>query len=119
MTPAQAAGAIEALMQAVPAARSVILLDSHGTLLGRGDGDPGRDEILAREYAAVLQQARALAADLSWGRTQRVSVRGERGQVVFAFPPSGLTLGAETGPGAVSGQVREAVARVAATLTCG
>ncbi len=120
MNPAQAAGVIEALVQAVPAARRVILTDSQGTLLARADGEcPEGDDALAREYADPLQHARALAADLNWGAAQRFSLRGERGRVVFALLPSGLSLGVEAGPSGLSGQMREEAARAAAALRRG
>jgi predicted regulator of Ras-like GTPase activity (Roadblock/LC7/MglB family) len=117
MNAARAAGVIEAVIQAVPAVRRVILADSQGTLLARADGKcPEGDDALAREYADPLRQARALAADLSWGAAQRFSLRGERGRVVFALLPSGLILGVEAGPSGLSGLMREEAAQAAATL---
>jgi predicted regulator of Ras-like GTPase activity (Roadblock/LC7/MglB family) len=120
MNPAQAASVIEGLVQAVPAACRVILTDSQGTLLARADGEyPAGDDALAREYADPLQQVRTLAAELNWGPAQRFSLRGERGRVVFALLPSGLSLGIEVGPSGLCGQMREEAARAAAVLRRG
>ena len=115
--PADLAKTVADLVQAVREGQGALLTALDGVPVEQAASAAGADpEAIADEYADLLRQAQALAAELDCGAPLRFSVRGTNRRVVFAFVPSDLVLGAVAGPTSLRGQMRHATAQAATRL---
>jgi predicted regulator of Ras-like GTPase activity (Roadblock/LC7/MglB family) len=105
------------LVQAVRQGQGALLMAMDGVPVEQaGSTGGGNLEAVAGEYAGLLQQAKALAAELHCGEPRLFSVRGTSRQLVFAFVPGNLVLAAEAGPEGLHAQMRHAIIRAAGQL---
>lgn len=105
------------LIQSVREGQGALLMALDGVPVEQAASAGGAEpEAIAGEYAGLLRQAQALAAELDCGAPLHFSVRGANRRVIFAFVPGDLVLGLEAGPTSLRGQMRHAVAQAAGQL---
>lgn len=105
------------LVRRVGKARGALLMDLDGVPIAQAASGGAADlDSLAGEYAGLLRQAQALAAELDLGAARSFSVRAANHPVVFAFVPGGLALGIEAEPSGLRGQMRHALAQALGQL---
>ncbi|MBI4736503.1 MAG: roadblock/LC7 domain-containing protein [candidate division NC10 bacterium] len=103
------------LVKRVGQARGALLMHLDGVPIAQAPPEADLDS-LAGEYAGLLRQAQALAAELDLGAARSFSVRAASHPVVFAFVPGDLALGVETRPSGLRGQMRHALAQALGQL---
>lgn len=105
------------LVRRVGKARGALLMHLDGVPIAQAPPEASADlDSLAGEYAGLLRQAQALAAELDLGAARSFSVRAANHPVVFAFVPGDLALGVETRPSGLRGQMRHALAQALGQL---
>ena len=114
---ADPANTLANLIRAVGHAEGALLMALDGLPIEQATSAAGVDlESMAGEYADLLRQAQALAAELDCGTLRRFSVRATSHRIVFGFVPGDLVLGLHAGPASLCGQMRHAVAQAAERL---
>ncbi len=101
----------------VPGVRGAVVLGPDGTVLAQiWPQAPGGPERAVGLCTGLLDQFQHLAAEAELGRPLRLSLRGERGQLVVGRSRSGLTVAIAAGPATLSGQLRRHLAHMLSSL---
>jgi predicted regulator of Ras-like GTPase activity (Roadblock/LC7/MglB family) len=97
--------------------RGGVVLGPDGTVLAQiwpeAPGGPARVVGLC---AGLLDHLERLAAEAELGRPRRLSLRGERGQLVIGRSRGGLTVAIAAGPETLGGQLRRHLEDLLASL---
>jgi predicted regulator of Ras-like GTPase activity (Roadblock/LC7/MglB family) len=98
---------LKALGREVRGVRGGVVLNPDGSVLAEhwldAQAGPGRGIALC---AGLVEQLQHLAAEAELGRPRRLSLRGERGQLVIGRSRRGLTVGIAASPATLGGQLR-------------
>lgn len=98
---------MQRLSSEVRGVQGALVLGPDGSVLAQAwRQEPAWAGAAAGACAALVSQIAHLAGEGDLGAPRRLSLHGERGQLVVARTAGGLTVGVMAGPAALGGQVR-------------
>lgn len=101
---------LEGMAGAARELRGVFLMDRDGVVVERSAAtQPDEAERVAAEYALILREVEALAADRGWGAMRSFGVSGAADRVAFGPWEAELLLGLTGAAAALPGELRRVV----------